>query len=258
MDDPTTSWSLIAHDYWPRLKPIVQKGLSVLASSVFFAWLPMFLTISYMSYHGFFSYDFFAHGVFGMQTFFYVMMVSLILISLTSFSWLLILMKRKFKGKISDDPKRSRNAIVGSVVLTAFTALVIAAILISSEQPLLIAQYVSFWLMVCLFITIQIGTLLFRNWEAHFPTLLVLICLTFYSLIYAKPFVAAGYGAVLQHFQVGGGSLAQIVGQDSGRIIISGNLLLLTPDRAFIKTTDTQVIQVVNRTNTIIQLNQRD
>lgn len=238
-------------------KSVVIKGLTILLSMGFYASLPMLLTMSYMSRHGFFSYDYFAHGAFGMQAFFYVMAVALIVSAFACFSWIVLLIKKKYQGNISESSFTGWLLIIVSFLGTLYMYFKIVEIICSNSEPFVLLLFFCSFLAVLAVITIHISLLFYGERKQYLPALLTLIGMTLILLFYARPMVAGGFSTVLQHFQVGGGINIRIVGKEPNTIS-SGSLLLLTPERLFVQSDDQKTIHVINRNGTVIELGRKN
>lgn len=219
----------------------IGKVIMSLISLFTFPYIILYLFLIYMSYNGFFSYDFFVTGTFGMSLFFYTsMLVFLFLsifscgsfISLVGIWWSkknkdINLMPRSFKASLLDKKMISLLIFINFVVIASLTLIGISVGTIF---------WAFFIVLVSSAICIHIGILIFYNFKHQLISYFFIATLIFYTGMIFPEFVSNFISIGLRACNVGGNINASVVFNDN-RLDqhLDGNLLLLTPQYVFLK-----------------------
>lgn len=207
-------------------KPIGIRLLMFIVSGVWFAIFPIYLFVIYMYERGFFSYEFFTAGVFGLKSFFLVMLLLMLFISIHLYGFLLIgrvLCVDYIKsGKLS---VRYRLLFWLCVAVGAFFHLWLLSINKPKLFSVLLASSLILILYFCTFIKInKVDGVV--SWVPSAVFLFVSISLPFFNTANVAEAVEIG----LRKFSVGPGKVVSVFDKSDTEAVAIGELLLWSPE----------------------------
>lgn len=225
---------------WSQLlKSIDWKKLGLriiffLVSSAWFAVFPVYLFVIYMYERGFFSYEFFIDGVFGLKSFFLTIAILIVIISVYLYGFLVLsrwiyisyVMSGKFPWKI-------RFLLWTSLALAGFFHLWLLSVSLALDNPDLYVTFstISFALAsyACSFIrkSKSEGA---TNWIPSAVFLFVSFSLPFFN----PDRVAMAMETGLRKFNVGAGKPV-VIFDNENKEIVKGSLLLWAPEFVYIE-----------------------
>jgi len=218
-------------------KEVIYRALSIVLSSIFFANIPLLLFLIYMGYHGFFSYDFFSEGVFGLKVFFFLTSIFVLITSLALFWWVVPLVEKWKKGNFKLLP------FIG-IVLFNLSIVAILFVTFPKNGDLFRVAYVC---AIGLFISIHIAFLLHAKPNEQLRSLIaVMFIITFMSLYFreqASSVLANG----LKTYGVGGNIEVALVPKILADNELKGRLILLSPKHIYIKLDDSDNVSTIDR-----------
>lgn len=175
-----------------------------------------------MAHHRFFSYDFFAEGVFGMKLFVLAMVIGLVITTFALFgSGILLYAKRKG----SDIPWYV--LAVAAFLNLLFLALVATRLFNPAGR-----DFALFVILVALYLAVYFGVFFFARIKAKVLLIVSLFFVTF-GVIAASPDSSAKLlGNGLRTFGVGGEMPIEVFSDDG---VVTGKLILLTPKYVYFK-----------------------
>ncbi len=189
---------------------------SAFSNLVFLPLLSLVLFVVYMAHYRFFSYDFFAEGVFGMKLFVLAMLVGLVITSFGLFgSGILFYAKRRG----TDVPWY----MVGGVGLLNLLFLLLFGLTLFNPEG---RVFVLFVLVVTFYLAVHFGVFFFAKLKAKVFLLVALFFVAF-GLVAAQPELSAKLlGSGLRTFGVGGEIPIEVISEDGS---VKAKLILLTP-----------------------------
>lgn len=219
---------------------------------IFFPLLSMSLFIVYMLKHGFFSYDFFTSGLFGMKVFTYTLVIFLLLLSFLTFGSLsfYILKKKEVVDSVSVDNEK----LIGSTEDTKFinkkTAWLIAIINVLMIAILAVSifhlgfsiekfQFFAILLILLIYLSIHIGYVLSGKAKEQIKAAIILAGVTIILLMLAHDHVTIMLGSTLRAFGSGGGLQIKVI---NNKQVTEGRLIFLGPENIYYKTSDNSLV----------------
>jgi len=199
------------------IRAITSAALSSAFSNlVFLPLLSLALFVVYMAHYRFFSYDFFAEGLFGMKLFVLAMVFGLLITSFALFgSGILLYAKRKGADV-------SWYMVGGAGFLNLLFLLLVAISLLNPKGR----EFVLFVLVVALYLAVHFGVFFFARLKAKVLLLVALFFVAF-GLVASQPALSAKLlGNGLRTFGVGGEIPIEVVSEDG---VVKAKLILLTP-----------------------------
>jgi len=187
---------------------------------------------------GFFSYDFFTRGLFGLKVFFFATSFFIMTLSGILFSWVAFLVGYKKN-------KNLKWAFWITLALNfIFLALFVNTLLcVSSEY----AQAVFFLFTLSFLLCLHFGVTLFKSSKESLGTL-IFFAMTAILMIVNMPAVSSGFlGFALQKFGVGGGRNVTLYTKSHQTTSIEGKLILMTPSEVFVNKQDESGITIYDR-----------
>jgi hypothetical protein len=198
-------------------------------SLLFFHFFPALAATAYMSWHGFYSYDFFAHGSSGISTFYWwsEILVIVAAIYLAGFFF--------FLGKFFIDRKKfnTSDLIVGGISLIVNAVFGLTIFLSSWKRVdefnkwVLVGTYV-----IAIWAMIHISILFFAKGKPALISILFGIFILMSISVASPGSLAFPYSLTLQYFGNGGEILAQI---KTAHGAANGRLILATPENYYIQ-----------------------
>jgi hypothetical protein len=216
-------------------KSIALRLVMIVITSFWFAFLPIYLCIIYMLKEGFFSYDFFVDGVFGLKTFVFVFLAFIALLSISLWGFLLLWKKPNLSEEAG---KQKKMRIVYGVCAVVWSLLLHYGIYelakaAGDKKILGIISSIGFvFIAFCVMSFRKPWEAVVLDWKA--PVVAVLLSATIPLILGIE--TAAFIGYALKNFGVGGGVLAKVYANDDYKnIVFCGPLLLLTPKNAYFR-----------------------
>ena len=220
---------------------------AVLSSSfsnlIFLPLLSLALFVVYMAHHGFFSYDFFSEGIFGMKLFVLTMIIGLVLMSFMLFGSGILLYARRKGATVS------WLAVCGILILNIIFLIMMSASLFNPERRVFALSVLG----VTLYLAIHFGVFFFAKLKVKIMLLFALFFFAF-DLVATQPYAAAKLlGNGLRIFGVGGEIPIEVVSDDG---VVKGRLILLTPKSIYFKEepNDVLVFQALDKVKRIRQV----
>lgn len=206
--------------------------------SILFIWLfPKLLFLIYMGNEGFFSYDFFANGEFGLRVFYSASELFLIVASLAMFGIILPIVQKQATGKAD-----WFLFVLFGVMNTLFlTILVLAALSSKNDEWLSVLTIAA----VAFFICFHISYLMWKPPSKQIRSFLALIFVIFSLSIFVSTQFATALKLGLRYFGAGGG-IAVTIQDREGKLSppTKGELVLLSPEYAYLRVNGEQKITV--------------
>ncbi|MGS2744523.1 hypothetical protein ACU6TU_13160 [Halomonas sp. LS-001] len=230
-----------------RVTPEKVKGwfwrtLSFLVSSIYFSNLPVILFLVYMHENGFFSYDFYERGVFGMKAFFGLLVLMILITSFMLYAFVFPFIKWKVKNKLEV------VNLVGMSILSGVMWLFFGLMVYFSEWlDWELFVYVG---LVCLLLVIHIAMILYAVPKLQFVSLAVIATLSLVLTFHFREAAANLVGSALHGFGSGGGVCVKITDTEE-RYHIAGRLILASPEYVYIQranNTSVTAVKVDSRT----------
>lgn len=219
--------ALIAEKVTPeQLKNAFWKALSFFASSVYFSNIPIIIFLVYMHKNGFFSYDFYEKGLFGMKAFFGFLVLMILITAFALYAFVLPLMKWKIKKKLDI------GALVGASILSGIMWVFFGLVAYLSEW--LDWQRLFYIGAVCLLVIIHIGSLLYAAPKFQFVSLSVVILLSLSLTINLRDAAASLVGTALKGFGSGGHACVAVTDTEDS-YHLNGTLVLAAPDYIYVQ-----------------------
>ena len=218
-------------------KETVFKILSIVLSSIFFAHIPLLLFLIYMGHHGFFSYDFFSDGLFGLKVFFFLTSIFVLITSLAIFWWVIPLIEKWKKGTFKLWP------FIG---ISLFNLLFLLIIVVSIPKN---GDYfrVAYVLAIGFFVSIHVAFLIHAKPSEQFRSLIgVIFIITFMSL-HLREQASSVLAIGLKSYAVGGGIGVILKPKLKQNNNLTGNLLLTSPKHIYIKLDGEEEISTIDR-----------
>ena len=204
---------------------VLWKTLSYLTSSVIvLPNITLAMFVIYMGENGFFSYDFFTQGVFGMKLFFFTTMAMMVVSAAVLWGPAFVVYARR-RGK---DIPRFFQAIVVFVAMIAWIVVLEKLIYQSSVD----AKRVYFSLGVSLILGFHLGVLIFLNAKQQFISLLVITSSILYISLNWSEQAEKVIGIGLVKFGMGGDLPIEITDAQTQNVTY-GTLKLITPEKIY-------------------------
>jgi len=208
--------------------------------SLVFIWLfPKLLFLIYMGNEGFFSYDFFTNGEFGLRVFFSASELFLIVASLAMFGIILPIVQKQTTGKAD-----WFLFVLFGVMNPLFLTILVLATLSSKNVEWLSVLTIA---AVAFFICFHISYLMWKPPSKQIRSFLALIFVIFaLSMFVPTQFAfAAALKLGLRYFGAGGG-IAVTIQDREGKLSppTQGELVLLSPEYAYLRVHGEQKITV--------------
>ncbi len=241
---------------------LARLGSIILNSVIFFSIVPTLLFLGYMVNEKFFSYDLFSIGFFGISSFYGVIAFFMILFSLFFTLWEFFVTEYVIEADkqkkeennhqslffyIKNNFKRDNKTVV-NIVFSLIVNLFFIGLGIYTNESI-------FWFLIgiCSLITIHFAIVVYANGL----TVLYSLFLIFGALVFAGitnlSYTASMVKFGMNSFGVGGGQPVIIKTIDKNQTIITGNLILLSPETVFVSTKnqDNYFVHIINRSSNI-------
>jgi hypothetical protein len=229
-----------------HVRLFASAALSTLFSNlIFLPLLSLALFVVYMAHYRFFSYDFFAEGVFGMKLFVLAMVFGLVITTFALFGSGILLYA---KNKGSDIPL---YVLVGAAALNLlFLALVITSIINPVTR-----DFALFIILVTVYLAFYFGVFFFARIKSKVLMIVTLFLVTFTMISVSPSSSAKLLGNGLRTFGVGGEIPIEVFSDDG---VVTGKLILLTPEFVYFKEEltgqlSTQALDKVKKIRHVVQ-----
>lgn len=215
-----------------RLTPSVLKEgfwrvLSFLVSSTFFSLLPIVLFIVHMNQYEYFSYDFFNNGLFGLKSFFALMVFSILILAVFFFSLLMPLAERYIQKR---KPKFIEYAAHIILAIASWSMLVLFIVTGEGNN----FKDLFYLLAISLLVMAHITMLLYAKPKAQFASLVLVTFLFTIITSWCTQSVARGVNSALTSFGIGGFQCVTVSDSNSS-YKIDGRLILASPDYIYLR-----------------------
>ena len=190
-----------------------------MSAFIFVPNIALFMFLIYMAEYNFFSYDFFSDGIFGMKLFFFTTMFILIMASVIFFSPILLYVGKK-KGREVD-----MTSFVFSIVSSIIIWLIFILKVIEAEDR----SQIAFIMLICVFIAIHIGTLLFYRAKIQLASMVVISSLVIIFSLGNSASASKVVSIGLKAYGMGG-DLPITITSSQNSLISKGSLKLITPN----------------------------
>ena len=237
-----------------NIEPL-QIVIRILVSLITVSWiifLPYYLFIIYMQANNFFSYDFFAEGVFGLNTFVIASAIILVFLSLFLYGFVIILKLGVINEKRKGENKH-RFVFWVSFIVSMLMHIILFIIFLGQEKLYVMGVIMGISIIFCSFFYSYVGHGFKKNltnWLS--PVLFVAV-----SILFPLMSQSATSGVVeigLRSFNMGARNISIETISKSKIIEVTGNLLLLSPKNAYIKDKDNSLIIVPVSEHTKIKI----
>ena len=225
---------------------LIMRILLFVITSVWIAFYPAYLLLIYMREEGFFSYDVFIEGLFGVNSFLTLILILVVISSIYMWGFIPLI----------------RYAIKNKSTFYAFLSIVFIFVCLvfhitflekgfSSENPNRV-----FWLSILgfilsVFLSTFIGSSIkniFFNWLIPMGALVISVIVPIFFSDTTSDIVKTG----LQNFGVGGGLEVDIYRVEDNEMINSGELLLLAPQQIYLRESNNQYMTISRNSRTYI------
>lgn len=208
------------------------------ALSILFIWLfPKLLFLIYMGNEGFFSYDFFANGEFGLRVFFSASELLLVIASLAMFGIILPIVQKQTTGKTD----KFLFLFFGLMNILVISIVILVALSSKTNEwsSILTIGAVAF------FICLHISYLIWKPPSKQLRSFIALVFVIFYLSIFLSSQFATALKLGLRYFGAGGGTIVTIQDRE-GRLSpqIKGELVLLSPEYVYLRINGEQRITI--------------
>lgn len=222
--------------YKEKPKELIFRVLSYLSTSIVFSNIITVMFIIYMSNNGFFSYDFFIDGIFGMKLFFLVSIIFLFFYAIFSVGSLIAIIKAKKEKKSLKEVFKAYWVffIFNFIILLMETLLII--------EGFLEWEWILFLTIISLLICMHIGVLISFDTKIQFRSLLFVVFMIFCISIQFQEMTSKVVALGLKNFSIGGDVKAKVVSKNLKEE--KGFLILMTPKFIFLKPENKNGIQV--------------
>ena len=218
-------------------KEIMYRALSIALSSVFFSHIPLLLFLIYMGHYGFFSYDFFSEGVFGLKVFFFITSIITLLMSLALFGWIIPIVEKWKKGKFNI------WQFVGFFTFNLFFCLIVFISFPKNGDVFGITYIFT----IGLFLSIHISFLFHAKPNEQFATLIgVIFIITFMSL-HLREQASSMLANGLKSYGMGGGIEVSLMPKMLANEKLNGKLILLSPKNIYIRLDGSEGVSTIDR-----------
>jgi len=203
----------------------LERILQIAISFTFFWLYAIFVFLLYMAKEGFFSYDLFATGGFGISVFFITAELQVALISLSTFGWIgLIKRVHHIAGSSRTLENKSLAFMLVAINVALTSIIVFSSTMETGEKALLLALLFS----VALYLIFLLIAKTRKIWKAM---LFLFITMTSISLT-GSPTIVNLLHLGLKTYGIGGGLKATAHYQGG---TATGSLILLGPDNAYLR-----------------------
>ncbi len=230
----------------------------LIINPIFFASMPTIWLIVFMKEKMFFSYDFFTNGMFGLSVFFFISMMLLAFLGFMMVGYLGFLSysitKRFYSNKNKEQSSTLKDTVIENLfeIILVFINILFTWIIYSKLKTSVDYEIFIFIIIFCSSSLIHIGVSLAGNGKIKFLSLFIFSFIFMYCIIFYSRAISSVIETGLYAFQVGGNLKVNIFNHADDSTITNGSLLLLTPNKIFLR--DENKTKVLNRNNIIIEI----
>lgn len=207
-------------------KELLARIVSYFISSLILPNIVLMLFLVYMSYHNFFSYDFFSEGIFGMKMFFLTTVVAIFVMSLALFSGIILFFCIKQK----------KCTLKDSLIVYIINFLFLLIIILSVITKIIVWEWAVYIIIISILVNIHISMLLFYRAKHQLISFASFIFFGFFLTTQFSGETARLLSIGLKTFGAGGGiDITLITDQNT---TTRGKLLLLSPKIVYLKSND--------------------
>lgn len=228
---------VVASELLRNRREIIYRILSIALSSIFFANIPLILFLIYMGHYGFFSYDFFSEGVFGLKVFFFLTSIFMLVTSLALFWWVIPIIEKWKKGNFK------LLSFIGILIVNLLFA---ATLFLSSSEKFDLFRIV-YVCAISFFVSIHIAFLLHAKPKEQLHSLIALIFIIIFMSLHLREQASSVLANGLKAYGVGGGIEISLMPKMLTENEIIGKLILLSPNNIYIKLDSTGNISTIDR-----------
>lgn len=249
----------------------IYKIITFLLSSFLYTnLLPIMMFIIYMKQKSFFSYDFFMDGLFGLNVFYFFIVLTIILfiIFLTSSLFFIteVVTKISQRKKIIKDKKvflyfkrylslKYKSNMFSFFLFFSLNIFISYAFVTTYWNEAIMFSYFTYLALICAIITIHFSILIFA--KAKIGLFSLLITFTLITIIGIK-YQTKTAGLVKHGLTIFGsaGKEVEITLITNGKLKVKGEILLLSPDNIFISTKENNqsIMTIIKRNDIIIRI----
>jgi len=232
---------------WLSKRDSIYQLIVWIISPIFISNLPTIAFILFMGENKIFSYDFFINGLFGLNIFF---------IFTTTFTLLYgVLLTGTIIPLIDMIVKRVKKESISAETWFFFIFMFTLNILFQAIilQSTFDREAHTLLCIIGFFVNLHIGVLIYSTPKIKLVTLILLIGAVFYSMFNYHKLTADLIEIGMSKFNTGGNKEIIISSESNkSKIISKGKLILLSPNKIYIRTQDG--IEIMERNNKIIKL----
>jgi len=235
-----------------KAKTLASILVFIFNNIIFFPLLSMSLFIVYMLKHGFFSYDFFTSGLFGMKVFTYTLVIFLLLLSFLTFGSLslFILKKKEVADSVIVDNEKLIESTESREFINKKTIWFIAIINVLMITILAVSifhlgfsieklYFFAILLILLIYLAIHIGYVLSGKAKEQIKAAIILAGVTIILLVLAHDHVTIMLGSTLRAFGSGGDLQMEVI---NNKQVTKGRLIFLGPENIYYKTSDNSLV----------------
>lgn len=220
-----------------QIRSVGWRMLSIVASSIYFANIPILLFLIYMHQHGIFSYDFYERGLFGLHVFFAFIVLSILVFAVAFWAFLLPVVRKMARS----EPMGWKQLSLLLVISLLFWMLIIL---------FMIAGVISGWqrvvyvLLLSLLVAIQVGMIISASASAQFYSLAIIMLLSLALTVHLHVAASELVGKALAAFGAGGGICTEVSDTRQTYSVV-GELVLAAPEYIYVKELDSNGITTI-------------
>lgn len=214
-------------------KDILARFAVFLVAGVWISSFPVYVFIIYMHERNFFSYDFFTQGIFGLHTFVAMTAFIILLFAMVFYGSILSakaeVTEKKYKGKSG-----YRSLTWFMFLSSALMHYYMFILSLKHGNPFVFIWVVVTSFFVCMFFYSFVGNGFRRNLKNWCAPVLFMVASVYIPFMFREA-SANAVSVVLMIFKVGGGVHAEIQEMEGGGRLVSGELMLMAPNNAYMK-----------------------
>jgi len=223
--------------------------LSYILSSIVLPSLPIIWFIIFMKEKMIFSYDFYTNGMFGLSVFFFFSLVLLLILGFIyvgSIAFFIIYLYQKNNPK--DNNSNIKYTLIYLFIINIIMIILTLNHILESQSNIYIYVFIFIF---NFFLFIYLGIVYAGKGLHKFIALISFIVVLIWSSVKFHDIISSFIESGLFQFRAGGNIKTEIL--DKNITLSKGKLLLLTPNKIFIKD-DKNNTRIYNRNNIIIKL----
>lgn len=238
-----------------KAKTLASILVFIFNNTIFFPLLSMSLFIVYMLKHGFFSYDFFTSGLFGMKVFTYTLVIFLLLLSFLTFGSLslFILKNKEVVDPVTVDNEKlieitenkeskefiNKKTIWFIAIINVLMITILAVSIFHLGFSIEKFYFFAILLILLIYLAIHIGYVLSGKAKEQIRAAIILAGVTIILLMLAHDHVTIMLGSTLRAFGSGGDLQMEVI---NNKQVTKGRLIFLGPENIYYKTSDNSLV----------------